>query len=142
MQEAIKCTIEGWPQHPQDLPRHLARFYAERTHLSMADRLLIYDGRIAIPQSLRTKILEVIHHGHQGITKSRQRANGAVWWPGISRDISDMIHRCSQCQTYKTAQHKEPLITSPLPQSPWSKIGGDLLTFEGKQYLAVMDYYS
>ena len=53
-----------------------------------------------------------------------------------------MIYRCSHCQTYKTAQRKEPLITSPLPQSPWSKIGVDLLTFEGKQYLAVMDYYS
>ena len=26
MQEAIKCTIEGWPQHPKDVPRHLARF--------------------------------------------------------------------------------------------------------------------
>ena len=95
-----------------------------------------------IPQSLRTKILEIIHHGHQGITKSRQRANGAVWWPVISRDISDMIYRCSHGQTYKTAQRKEPLITSPLPQSPWSKIGIDLLTFEDKQYLAVMDYYS
>ena len=45
------------------------------------------------------------------------------------------------CQTSKTAQHKEPLITSPLPQSPWSKIGVDLATLEGKQYLAVMDYY-
>ena len=44
MQEAIKCTIEGWPQHPKDVPRHLARFYAERSHLSVADRLLIYDG--------------------------------------------------------------------------------------------------
>ena len=68
MQEAIKCTIEGWPQHPKDVPRHLARFYAERSRLSVADRLLIYDGRIVIPQSLRTKILEIIHHGHQWIT--------------------------------------------------------------------------
>ena len=53
-----------------------------------------------------------------------------------------MIYHCSHCQTYKTAQRKESLIPSPLPQSPWSKIGLDLLTFEGKQYLAVMDYYS
>ena len=30
MQEAIKCTIEGWPQHPKHGSRHLARFYAER----------------------------------------------------------------------------------------------------------------
>ena len=114
----------------------------QKDHICLWQIDSIYDGRIVIPQSLRTKILEIIHHGHQGITKSRQRANGAVWWPGISRDISDMIYHCSHCQTYKTAQHKEPLITSPLPQSPWSKIGVDLLTFEGKQYLAVMDYYS
>ena len=95
MQEAITCTIEGWPQHPKDVPRHL--FTQKRSHLSVADSLLIYDGRIVIPQSLRTKILEIIHHGHQGITKSRQRANGAVCWPGINRDISDMIYHCSHC---------------------------------------------
>ena len=44
MQEAIKCTIEGWPQYPIDVSRHLARLYAERSHLSVADRLLSYDG--------------------------------------------------------------------------------------------------
>ena len=38
-----------------------------------------------------------------------------------------MIYRCSHCLTYKKAQRKEPLITSPI---------------EGKQYVAVMDYYS
>ncbi|KAK2550629.1 hypothetical protein P5673_028687 [Acropora cervicornis] len=35
MQEAIRCTIEGWPQHPKDVPRHMARVYAERSHLSV-----------------------------------------------------------------------------------------------------------
>ena len=113
IQEAIKLTIEGWPQHPKDVPKHLTKLYAERAHLSVTDRLLIYDGRIVIPATLRPKILDIIHHGHEGITKSRQRANGAVWWPGISRDIADMVYRCMHCQTYKSTQHKEPLIPSP-----------------------------
>ena len=38
MQEAIICTIEGWPQHPKDVPRHMTRVYAERSHLSVTDR--------------------------------------------------------------------------------------------------------
>ena len=35
MQEAIKCTIEGWLEHPIDVPRHLARLYAEKSYLSV-----------------------------------------------------------------------------------------------------------
>jgi len=38
MQEAIRCTIEGWPQHPKDVPRRMARVYAERSHLSVTGR--------------------------------------------------------------------------------------------------------
>ena len=42
----------------------------------------------------------------------------------------------------KAAQKREPLISLPLPERPWDRIGIDLLDFKGKTFLVAMDYYS
>ena len=101
----------------------------------------MYNGRIVIPNALQSKILEIIHHGHQGITKCNERAKEAVWWFGIGKDIESIVGRCKECQVKKVAQRREPLTSSPLPKSPWSRIGLDL-SFKGKTFLVAMDYYS
>ena len=99
----------------------------------------MYNGRIVIPNDLQSKILEIIHHGHQGITKCNERAKEAVWWFGIGKDIKSIVGRCKECQVKKVAQRREPLTSSPLPKSRWSV---DLLSFKGKTFLVAMDYYS
>ena len=53
MQEAFKCIIEEWLQHPKDVLIHTwLDCMHKRSHLSVPDRLFIFDGRIVIPQSL------------------------------------------------------------------------------------------
>ena len=37
---------------------------------------------------------------------------------------------------------REPLISHGIPQRPWSKLGMDIFTFNGKGYLLIVDYYS
>ena len=101
----------------------------------------MYNGRIVIANALQSKILEIIHHGNQGITKCNERAKEAVWWFGIGKDIESIVGRCKECQVKKVAQRREPLTSSPLPKSPWSRIGLDL-SFKGKTFLVAMDYYS
>ena len=108
----------------------------------MTEGLLVYNDGIVIPNALQSKMLEVIHHGHQGITKCNERAKEAVWWFGIGRDIKSIVGRCEECQMKKAAQRREPLISSPLPERPWDRIGIDLLDFKGKTFLVAMDYYS
>ena len=46
------------------------------------------------------------------------------------------------CQENLPTQRKEPLITTPLPERAWKKIGTDLYKHEGKQFLVVIYYYS
>jgi transposase InsO family protein len=86
--------------------------------------------------------LEIIHHGHQGITKCEERAKEAVWWFGIGKDIKGIVGRCEECQVKKAAQRREPLTSSPLPERPWNRIGVDIMDFKGKTFLVAMDYYS
>ena len=83
IQEAKKLIVDGWPEKFGYVAKDLRDLHSVRSNLSVAERLLVYNGRIVIPNDLQSKILEIIHHGHQGITKCNERVKEAVWWFGI-----------------------------------------------------------
>ena len=56
--------------------------------------LILIATRVLIPSSLRLKVLDKIHQGHQGIVKCRARVKESIWWPGFRREIQDMIQGC------------------------------------------------
>ena len=90
---------------------------------------------------MRLDILNKIHTGHLGITKCRERARTLVWWPGMSKQVEDLVKNCQVC--IKQRQNKaEPLISSVLPERPWQNICADLFELNGKTYLIVVDYFS
>ena len=62
--------------------------------------------RILIPSDMRLEVLDKIHQGHPGITKCRKRAKQAVWWPGLSRQIEDMVSSCRVCATHRMNRPK------------------------------------
>ena len=65
-----------------------------------------------------------------------------VFWPGISKDIANMIEKCEVCQKYQDKQPREQITSPPIPSSPWHTITSDLFEFRGKTYLIVSDRYS
>ena len=75
------------------------------------------------------------------MTKCRQRAKDSVWWPGIRKDIDEVVSKCERCCKIRV-QHPEPLIPTPLPGRPWQKVGTDLFEWKKNDYLLVVDYYS
>ena len=139
---AIDYTIKGWPKYASNVPDELKQLYGERAHMSMSKGLLLYNSRIVIPQSMQSEVLQKIHEGHMGVTTCRKRAQQTVWWKGINNAIQNSVESCQHYQIHKPAQRHEPMISTPLPSGPWLKIGADQLTFEGKEYMVITDYYS
>ena len=107
----------------------------------MQSGLLLKGCQLVIPLSLRGEILDRIHSGHQGITKCRARARQAVWWPGMSREIEEIVRNCATCAK-KNKPHAEPMIPTSLPEYPWQKIATDLMQYKNSMYLLIIDYYS
>ena len=66
-------------------------------HLTVAQNVLSKDTRIIIPSSMHLEVLDKIHDAHMGINKCREPAKQAVWWPGLSKQIQDMVENCQKC---------------------------------------------
>ena len=98
-------------------------------------------NRIVIPASLRLEMLDRIHTGHQGISKCREQARQSVWWPGLSRQLEELVKNCSTCRKF-TTQRSETLIPTALPELPWQRVRTDLFELKGHTYLLIVDYYS
>ena len=64
---------------------------------------------------MRLEVSDKIHEGHQGITKCRECAKQAVWWPGLSKQIQEMVENCRVCLQHKV-NHPEPLNPTPFPE--------------------------
>ena len=99
----------------------------------------MYNGHIVVLESQRVCILQKLHESHQGLTKCRQNAQNAVWWPGLSRDLTELTESCGVCREHRPSQKKQRTI---LQKRPWRKLGTDLCTCQGEDYLVVIDYYS
>ena len=99
---------------------------------------------IVIPTALGPDLPDKIHVGHQGITKCLEGARVSARWPGITRDITHVFDACDRCQVHRPSQHREPLISTPLPTGPWQREVVDLCSSQGKDYkvVVVIDYYS
>ena len=138
--KVIKYCHTGWPRKTQ-VNEVLAPYWAAHRDLTLQKDLLLYRTRIVVPASMQRETLGKLHGGHQGIEQCRQRAQISVWWPGISRQIEEMLAKCPHCVKEKNPQ-REPLIPTTLPDYSWQKLGLDLFILDGTTYLLAADYFS
>lgn len=131
---------DGWPAK-HELAGAICPYYPVLTEITVANGLLLRGSRLIIPASMRLEILDKIHTGHQGITKCRERARQSVWWPGLSKQLEELVKSCPECVKVQK-QRAQPLVTSTFPDSPWQKVATDLFEWKKENYLLIVDYYS
>ena len=115
------------------------------------EEFAIYDGvvlrghRLVIPSQLQNRVIDIAHHTHQGIVKTKQLIREKVWFPGIDKMVEETVRACIPCQApYPGSNKREPICQTPLPSKPWSEIALDFAgPFPSGQYLLVaIDEYS
>ena len=137
-----QIIYKGWPSQRHECPKELWEYWNHRCDLTLEDCVILKSDRVVVPESLRGQVLDLIHSGHQGETKSLPLARQSVFWPGISRDIREMVKACEQCNKYQQAQQKLSAIQPELSTRPWEKLGTDIFEFNGSKYLMIVSYYS
>ena len=139
-QNIQEFCMHGWPDKAKLGPEE--KLYLQvAADITIQQGLLLKGSCIVIPVAMQKTILGKIHEGHQGITKCRERAKQSVWWPGLSKQIEDLVEKCDKCS--KERQNRvEPMMPSDVPERPWQTVGSDLFELNGSNYLLVVDYLS
>ena len=116
-----------------------------RDGLIIEDGLVLKNTIIIIPTSERDDLLRQIHHGHLGTVKCQLHAKETVYWPGITKDIEDIVQNCETCLKFSANNYKpkpENTLGHEVPAIPWTKLAMDIFTFDNENYLLVVDYTS
>ncbi|CAB3989622.1 Hypothetical predicted protein [Paramuricea clavata] len=93
---------------------------------------IIQEGEsIVVPRTLRKSILAQIHEGHLGMERSKLQARELVFWPGMSKQIEDVVSNCTTCQQLRLSNPKEPMIPHEIPQNPWQIVASDSFEWNG-----------
>ena len=98
-----------------------------------------------IPPKLRKRTIDIAHHPHQGIVKTKQLIREKVRLSGIEKLVEETVHSCIPCQASNPKHtHREPIHTMSLPAAPWTEISVNFAgPFQSGEYLlVVIDDYS
>ena len=141
--QKLKQTIkDGWPTHRRNLDHVILPYWEGKEEYHIVDNIIFKGSRIVVPRSMRAEMLSIIHEGHLGIEMCTRRAKEILHWSGMRGQIIDKITKCAICQRYAKRQRKEPMKPQETPSRPWQKTASDLLYFNSKDYLLVVDAYS
>jgi hypothetical protein len=139
----IKTFVRtGWPTSVKSLEPELRKYWGIHNDISIVDGLVMAGSRIIIPMLSRPQVLQEIHKGHQGISKCTMRAKSAVYWPGMYKEIQNIVGNCGACREFENAQVKCPMVATEVPSQPWYTIGADLFQYKGRWFILVTDVYS
>ena len=138
----LQLTEEGFPDSRNNLPPDLRQYHQYKENLTALDGVILYKERLVIPPSLREKILSSLHSAHQGISQMCSRAEGSVFWPGMTSAISDLRTQCSACNRISPSQPSAPPTPPIMPAYPFQAISSDYFQYAGQHYLVAVDRYS
>ena len=137
-----KCVVEGWPNKITGLPIEARSFWQHQDKLHIDQGILLKDQCIVVPVSIRSEVIKQLHEGHGSVQKTVGRAKMSVYWPNYVKDISDFVSACRVCEKYKPRKTMAELKPHEIPDIPWYKLGLDLVSFGGRSYLTIIDYFS
>ena len=139
----MRYTREGWPSKTTEINEEINKFRKLSDSLSICQGCLVYGSRVVIPQSLQSKILDLLHIGHFGMERMKQLARTAVYWPGIDAAIEMASRRCDSCGEHQNKPSKPPVHPWMMPEKPWSRLHLDhAINFMGRDWLVITDAYS
>ena len=133
----------GFPEHRHEVPPAVRAYWGVRHQLTIDAGLIVYGARLVIPADLRRGVLARLHDSHQGVERTKRRARLSVYWPGIDRDVADVIAACSQCRRHLPSHAREPMWQEDeKPTRVFESVSTDYFHAGGHTYLVYVDRMS
>ena len=142
----VKLSVTHGNWNPKTHIDDFSWFSTRKHSLSLHEDIVMLniDGfqRVVIPQSLRSRVLSLLHEGHWGIAKMKQMARRYIAWPSINRDIENLVKSCDACRKVMKApdrQYREWPKTSESFERIHLDFAGPI---NNKMFLVIVDAHS
>jgi hypothetical protein len=132
----------GWPPYKQDIPDCVKYYWNMKCEIHSEDGIYYFSVIICLCLKNLPFILNCLHETYLGMDKCKTKARTLFYWPKMSDDIEKIISSCAICAKLKRNNQRKSLIPHAVPKRPWSKIGADIFTVGGKDYIVIVDYFS
>lgn len=142
LRNLVTTIKQGFPVKLCDISSELIPYWNIRSSLDVESDVVWYDGRIVIPLTLRSRVLEILHSAHQGISGMEDRSRTVVYWPGITEDIERTRNNCRICCKNAPSQASLPASTTEIPVTPFEAVFADFFVEKGYHYLVAGDRLS
>ena len=120
-------------EFPQDMWRRL--------HFEERYGVLVDGVRLIVPSSMRLEMLTRAHRAHLGQVKSYLYLKKSFQWPGLKRDITDLIDNCPKCREHRCSKQKSPMISYHATY-PMEEVQADIASFQNCEWLIIVDRLS
>ena len=125
--KTIQMVIKCLQKNDFTNDKNILSYKNIKDELSVTNQgILLRDARIVIPENLRNKATQLAHEGHQGLIKTKKLLRGKIWFPGIDKNVENLIDNCSICQLNNNGNRREELNMSKFPDLPWMHLEMDL----------------
>lgn len=118
--------------------KHIQAMYVSK-------EMLMHKEQFVVPKSIRATVLRTAHKGHPGRNTMTATLSRYLWWPTLGKDIEKYVRCCQSCTRTRKPEPPEPIVSTTLPEEPWSQIAIDFfsapLDLKAK-ILVIKDYYS
>ena len=139
----LKQLVEvGFPENRDHLPVDMRYFWSMRDELYTIQNVCFKGKKMLIPASLRSRILEGLHAGHQGVSSMSANARERLFWPRLDGDINRTRMQCRECNVNAPSQPAEPQIITPDPELPFEQVCTDFCEIGSSSYLIYADRFS
>ena len=82
------------------------QYWPYKDELSIINGVIFKSDRVVIPKKLRSVMLKQLHILHMGTEKTKLRARESMFWPGVNREVEDMVDLCNICIKIKENKKK------------------------------------
>ena len=139
--QLLKVTVmKGWPDSKEQTSAMIQEYKNYHEEITIQDGILYKGLCMIIPVTLREDMLKKLHSSHVGTEAYIRKASDSLFWPGLRKDITNLVSNCHVCAEINKTQQKELLQTPMLPTRPWSKVAVDEFHYKNKSYL--LHYFS
>ena len=84
--------------------------------------------RLVLPPSPRFRVIRRAHTevGHQGMRKTLDRIQEAYKWPGMRKEVYQILSKCARCAVNRTRKDRPPPTAMPIANYPCQIVGMDM----------------